>query len=87
MTPAQCRAARALLGWSQTELATEAAVSQRSVSAYECRESPLHDNTVTALRLAFEKNLLVFIEGPEAEGVYLRKLSGQERAKRRARGR
>jgi transcriptional regulator with XRE-family HTH domain len=35
MTPRQCKAARALLGWSQGDLAAAARVSRRTVAAFE----------------------------------------------------
>lgn len=35
MTPAQCAAARALLGWSQAQLADNAGVSRQTVVGFE----------------------------------------------------
>jgi transcriptional regulator with XRE-family HTH domain len=35
MTPAHCRAARALLGWSQNDLASKAGVSRSTITDFE----------------------------------------------------
>jgi transcriptional regulator with XRE-family HTH domain len=52
-TPAQLRAARALLGWSQTDLAGAAGVSVRTIKKLELSEdlAPLPGRPVTVDRL------------------------------------
>lgn len=35
MTPAHCKAARALLGWSQSDLASKAGVSRGTIADFE----------------------------------------------------
>lgn len=55
MSPEQCRAARALLGWSQRRLAMQAKVGASTVADFErgARE-PIHNN-LKAMRSALQK--------------------------------
>lgn len=68
MTPAQCRAARALLGLGQQELAGMARVSVVTVSGFEAAKTKPQRATVEVLRLALERAGVAFIEGDEAAG-------------------
>ena len=74
MTPEQCRAGRALLDWSQEDLAQRAQVAARTVRYFEkdMRE-PIAAN-LAAIQRALEKAGVVFIDsnggGP---GVRLKK--------------
>lgn len=74
MTPAQCRAARALISFSQDELAAAADVAKRTVASFEGGTAQPYARTLAALRSALEAAGVVFIEenggGP---GVRLRK--------------
>ena len=54
MAPEHSRAARAWLGWSQDELARRANVSVNTVRNFERGQRPLHSNSVTAMKQAFE---------------------------------
>lgn len=62
MIPSQCRAARAMLGWSQDRLAEEAEVSKPTIADFE-REArtPMLQN-LQAMRRALESAGLEFID-------------------------
>lgn len=55
LTPAQCRAARALLHWSQADLANKAGIAKRTVSYFESDLRPLNLRTRRALADALNK--------------------------------
>ena len=55
MSPEQCRAARAWLAWSQTELATRANVGLSTVKDYERGERKPIPNNLEAMQRALEK--------------------------------
>ena len=73
MTPAQCRAARGLLDWSQQQLADASKVGNATIRNFEAgRSSPRHA-TLDVLRRAFEKAGVFFVEeNGEGPGVRLR---------------
>lgn len=54
LTPEQCRAARAWLGWNQTELASRAKVGVSTVRDFETGTRVPIANNREAMRLAFE---------------------------------
>ena len=54
LTAPQCRAARALLDWTQAELARRAAVSAGTVRGFESSRHVLHRATAAAIRQALE---------------------------------
>jgi transcriptional regulator with XRE-family HTH domain len=54
MTPAQCRAARALLDWSQPNLAEAAGLGLSTVVDFERSRRPVPDKTLAAIRSALE---------------------------------
>lgn len=66
MTPAQCRAARALLDWSRRDLATAADVAERTVVDFERGARRPYNRTLKDLRAAFEAAGVRFI--PENGG-------------------
>jgi len=75
ITPAQCRAARAILGWSSQQLAERAGVSRTSVMFLE-DERPERHSTVTigiATKVmdALKKAGIIFVwpDAREGEGV------------------
>jgi predicted transcriptional regulator len=55
MTPAQIRAARALLGWKQTDLAEAAGVSEMTVKGVERGATDSRGSTLQKIQRAFEK--------------------------------
>jgi DNA-binding XRE family transcriptional regulator len=74
----QCRAARAMLGWSQGDLADAAKVSRTTVVDFERALRTPHRNNLDAIRRAFEKAGIEFIpENGGGAGLRLAKPSGQ----------
>jgi transcriptional regulator with XRE-family HTH domain len=71
MTPAQCKAARILLGWSQTELAQHAGVGGSSVADFELGSRQLSEHALFKLQLAFEDAGVQFTTGKRG-GVRMR---------------
>jgi len=62
MSPEQSRAARAWLGWSQTELATRASVSLSTVRDFELRTRTPIANNIAAMRRAIEAAGVILVE-------------------------
>ena len=54
VTPAQCRAARGALGWSQTDLSERSGVSKSTIAAFELGHIAPHRRTLRDLVEAFE---------------------------------
>ena len=74
--PAEIRAARALLGWSQSELAHRAGVGLATLQRIEQNEGILKGNFSTILKIerALEEAGIHFIEDDKGEiGVTLKK--------------
>jgi transcriptional regulator with XRE-family HTH domain len=71
MTPAQCKAARALLGWSQTELAQNAGVGRSTVTEFELGSRQVSEHVLAKLQLALEDAGVEFTSGMR-RGVRLR---------------
>lgn len=76
MTPAQCRAARGLLDWSQAELARSANVGLSTLKNFEGGRSAPMANNLTAIRNALEAAGVTFLGNAEivtgGPGVRLR---------------
>ncbi|PWS37692.1 transcriptional regulator [Falsiroseomonas bella] len=72
MTPAQCRAARGMLAWTQAELATRARVHEATVRGFELgRKEPIRVS-LDAIRRALEEAGVSFvIDRLKGEGVFL----------------
>lgn len=68
LTPRLCRAARALIGWQQADIATASGVSKSTISQFELRDADGRLTTMNnkALVEAFEKAGIEFI--PENGG-------------------
>lgn len=74
MTPAQCRAARALIGISQDELVAASGVAKGTVAAFELGQRQPYARTLAAIRSALEAAGVEFIEeNGGGAGVRLRK--------------
>lgn len=77
ITPAQCRAARGFLDWSQRHLADAARVGVVTVRQFEGGGSQPRNATLDVLRRAFESAGVIFVEeNGEGPRVRLRKESG-----------
>ncbi len=73
ISPQQCRGARAMLGWTQGQLAEASQVAKKTIADFEREASAPRPRTVAALRSTLETGGVEFIEpnggGP---GVRLR---------------
>lgn len=63
MMPTQCRAARALLDWTQTDLAEAAGVGLSTVVDFERRRREVASESVGAMLIAFEAAGIEFTNG------------------------
>jgi transcriptional regulator with XRE-family HTH domain len=68
----QCRAARALLRWTQGDLSKASDVTTRTIADFERGARTPHARTLRDLRQAFEEAGIVFMNGDEP-GVRLKK--------------
>lgn len=71
MTPAQCRAARALLDWTQDKLCEAAQVSGPTVRNFENGKITPHRATLAMMQRALESAGVEFTNG-NAPGVRLK---------------
>lgn len=62
MTPAQCRAARAMIGISQDELAERSQVAKRTIASFEHETRVPYHRTVAALQAALEAEGILMSE-------------------------
>jgi predicted transcriptional regulator len=70
ISPAQVRAARAWLNWSQDDLSANSGVSQRSIARYELGKTVPYEGTLENLRTAFETAGIRFeFDGMSAKGI------------------
>jgi len=77
ITSEQCRAARAILDWTQAELAERVSISAVSLRNFE-KGGEMRDSNLKLLRLTFEQAGVVFIpENGGGVGVRLAKPKGQ----------
>jgi transcriptional regulator with XRE-family HTH domain len=67
MDSKQCRAARGLLKWSQTELADTAGVGLSTVADFEIDKREPRSANLAAIRAAFERAGIIF----EADGKHV----------------
>lgn len=73
VTPEQCRAARALLGWTQMDLAERSGIGCSTVRSFESGRHTLIRSNMAVLRAALEAAGVIFIEADaEGPGVRLR---------------
>lgn len=76
ISPAQIRAARALVGWKQSDLAARSGVSQVSIKNIERGATDPRLSTITAIERAFFDAGVLFLDALESKaggaGVRLR---------------
>lgn len=70
--PEQCRAGRALLNWSQEELAKRARVAKQTLADFERGARSPYPRTLADIREALEDEGVEFTNG-DAPGVRLRR--------------
>lgn len=75
ITPEQCRAARALLNWSQPTLAETIGISRQTITNFESGANIPHPNNLADIRVALEEAGVIFIDEDKTAGpgVRLRK--------------
>lgn len=72
ITPAQCRAARALLRWSQNELAERAKVGKQTLADFEREAREPYDRTLADIVAVIEEAGVEFIGTREGGGIGVR---------------
>ena len=78
VTSEQCRAARALLGWTQEELAIRASVARRTIVEFEQGSRALQVRTRYAIAMTLENSGVVFMVDEESSGVGLKRQTEPE---------
>jgi len=63
ITPAQIRAARALVGWKQSDLAARSGVAEISIKNIERGQTDARQSTIAKIRDAFDDAGVIFLEG------------------------
>ena len=75
LSAAQCRAARALVGISQADLAETSKVAKATIANFEAGKRAPYARTLDDLRQDLERRGVIFIEtNGEGPGVRLRKV-------------
>src|ERR1700761_7454237 len=81
ITPEQCRAARALLGWSQDDLERTSGVSKKTIAEFEREAQIPYDKTLRELETALRASGVQLIS-ENGGGVGVRKTSPAARLTR-----
>jgi transcriptional regulator with XRE-family HTH domain len=68
ISPAQCRAARALLDWTRERLSQESGVPLRTLADFESAATTPRAATLEKLAEAFRRAGVVFVSVPGSEG-------------------
>jgi transcriptional regulator with XRE-family HTH domain len=68
LAPAQCRAARALLNWSQEDLVRHSKITKKTIADFERGATHPRQQTLAQIVVAFEAAGIEFLYG-EAPGV------------------
>lgn len=63
ITSAQCRAGRALIDWTQTDLAKASGLGLSTVVDFERERRRVSEDAVSAMRRALERNGVKFTDG------------------------
>jgi transcriptional regulator with XRE-family HTH domain len=72
ISPEQCRAARALLGWTQEQLSDASGVPMRTVNNFESAATSPRASTTLLLVKAFRDAGVVFVSVLDAPGGVIR---------------
>ena len=72
ITPAQCRAARAFLNWTQKDLAERSGVNERSIANFETEQAVPFGKTMAALHDCFTAAGVGFDSNAQRQVVSLR---------------
>ena len=72
MTPHQIRAARALLGWTQADLADKAGLSAFTLTVVEAGSERARSRTLSKIAAAFDAAGVLFLEPGEGGGPGVR---------------
>jgi ribosome-binding protein aMBF1 (putative translation factor) len=72
LTPAQCRAARALLGWSRKDLAVCSGVAERTLVDFEGERRQPHIRTIKDVKSTLEIRGVEFLASDSDHGEGLR---------------
>ena len=80
VSPGQCRAARAWLGWTQADLARLASVARKTVADFELGNRTLHYRSRETITVALENAGAAFLwgDGVTGEGVTFREIHRAE---------
>jgi DNA-binding transcriptional regulator YiaG len=70
ISPAQCRAARGLLNWTQVELAKRVGVAVKTIRNFETGRRKPHGLSRSAIRQALEQAGIEFLDG---DGVRIKR--------------
>lgn len=77
ISPAQCRAGRALIEWTRDDLANASQTARSTLADFEASKRQPHPRTLAAIRSALEAAGVEFIaENGGGPGVRLKKGSG-----------
>jgi transcriptional regulator with XRE-family HTH domain len=72
LTPAQLRAARAIVGWSREELAEKSGMSAQAIREFELGSSDPKMGTVQRWKRALEAAGVKFIDADDQDGAGVR---------------
>ncbi len=72
ITPSLCRAARALLDWTQADLAEAVGLAPETITRFERGGRPPHPNNLVAIREALEAAGIEFLPETKTKGPGLR---------------
>jgi len=83
ITPAQIRAARALIGWTQTDLAQASGVSEIAIKNLERGATDPRVSTVNNIQAAFDRAGIIFLDpGDTRDGGRGVRLTQRDRRQR-----
>jgi len=72
ISPAQCRAARALLRWKQDDLKVASSVAKKTIADFELEQRQPYDRTLLDIRRALEAAGIEFLAENGDVGVLLK---------------